>query len=267
MDKGHDTLALDRVGRVLVGAALGLVAACSSGTDAGARKGDAGHLASDAEAGDTSTTDVADSGTADAADTGAADASDADASQNVCAAFDDEVSAGPITVHLVNSLAEPILVDQGVQCGNAPPPFSIISTATHQSLQTAQVHAGPTCEILQKSAPYTDDCAQAFPTICIEPGGHYDYAWDGMVTRSVQMPGECFLVPSPDPQSCDRLVNVAAGGYQVKATAAPASTCSCALSDAGSCDDWFSNYDAAAPSATASVQTTLPSANVTLEFK
>ncbi len=158
-----------------------------------------------------------------------------------CDDFQDESSAGTVTLRLTNARPTAIYLGGGNGCGPA-------------QLYTLEGPAGPvamyangcgnTCEMLQHQGDYCagGGACQMPSVVMIAPGGHYDATWTALDFVTENMPLSCYFEPQYAPPTCSRRIAAEAGTYTVSSTAMTeldcldVGICPCIPDASGSCE-------------------------------
>ena len=185
--------------------------------------------------------------------------------EDECTGFDDEAGT-PVTVRFTNAGTAPMYVGTQNGCGGLNA-FTLSAVGSSEVVPWYRGACNFTCEELRE---ITGDCAAdcAIPPVYrVEPGGHYDIAWDGLVLVERDMPAACFAEPS-FAGPCQQEV-AASGSYQVTGQVFAAvegcdpmtGACDCQPNAEGWCQmDWSAMPSGNAVTAEATV--TLPAANL-----
>jgi hypothetical protein len=188
---------------------------------------------------------------------------------SVCSGFDDEPApATGVTIRIENAGTNPIYLGGGDNC-TAAPLYGLSSASGPLALSAGNCDS--TCQELQQHGPFCTGACEMPRVILVNPGGHYDTSWSGVVFQPENMPASCYSPTGYTPATCDRQVVPDAGSYSASATAGTAltcidvSNCNCTPDASGSCEITFGGTLSGSQLA-AKVDFDYPTSMVTLTF-
>jgi len=149
-----------------------------------------------------------------------------------CQSYDDQGSAGTVSIHIKNQSSVPIYLP--ATCGVIDYQLDPASGPDGLSYGPLGGSCLQTCEDLQTEGPV--DCAPCAPSVFeLQPNASVDVEWTGLaLAYDIQMPSECWNDPSFGP-SCAQLVMAQMQSYSITMTGYAECAGDCACSDDGIC--------------------------------